>query len=189
MLGPRKAPGYNLAMPLSRLFLAMLMALFSIAVAAAQTDTSGAKLIEDFRKAKYFFNQFEIGKKIVAFNDRTLLDNLKDLLSSEDRHVRGNAAFLFASLGDSRGLGIIAEIIQDTSYRVEGQGQPIAPGDGKYHVEGQIRADRYYAVHLLGELKDVRALPILIPLLKDTQINYKVAWALGQIADKSAFLL
>jgi hypothetical protein len=126
MLGPRKAPGYNLAMPLSRLFLAMLMALFSIAVAAAQTDTSGAKLIEDFRKAKYSFNQFEIGKKIVAFNDRSLLDNLKDLLSSEDRHVRGNAAFLFASLGDSRGLGIIAEIIQDTSYRVEGQGQPIA---------------------------------------------------------------
>src|SRR5262249_11977355 len=73
-----------------------------------------------------------------------------------------------------------------TSYRVEGQGIGIAPGDGKYHVEAQIRADRYYAVHLLGELKDVRAIPFLVPLLKDTAFDYKVAWALGQIGDKSA---
>jgi HEAT repeat protein len=168
------------------LLLAAVVALFSISVAAGQNDRSGTKLVEEFRGAKIFFNQHEIGKRIVALNDPTLLDNLKDLLSSEDRHIRGNAAFVFASLGDSRGLSIIADIIQHTSYRVEGQGQPIAPGDGKYHVEAQIGADRYYAVHLLGELKDARALPILVPLLNDTQINYKVAWALGQIADKSA---
>ena len=58
---------------------------------------------------------------------------------------------------------------------MEGQGIPIAPGDGKYHVEAQIQSDRYYAVHLLGELEDSRATPILIPLLQDTEINYKVA--------------
>jgi len=42
-------------------------------------------------------------------------------------------------------------------------------------VEAQIQSDRYYAVHLLGELEDSRATPILIPLLQDTEINYKVA--------------
>jgi HEAT repeat protein len=35
-------------------------------------------------------------------------------------------------------------------------------------------------------LKDVRAIPILVPLLKDNRIDYKVAWALGEIRDKSA---
>jgi HEAT repeats len=173
-------------MTVPRFALAAVVVLFSISVATGQNDRTGTKLVEEFRGAKIFFNQLEIGKRIVALNEPTLLDNLEDLLSSEDRHVRGNAAFVFASLGNSRGLSVIADIIQDTSYRVEGQGQTIAPGDGKYHVEAQIRADRYYAVHLLGELKDVRAIPILVPLLKDNRIDYKVAWALGEIRDKSA---
>jgi len=39
---------------------------------------------------------------------------------------------------------------------------------------------------LLGELRDPRAIPILIPLLKDADLNYKVPWALEQIGDKGA---
>jgi len=149
-------------------------------------QTASGKLVDDFRRSPYFFRQLDIAKEIVSLNDASVLENLKDLLGSEDRHIRGNAAFVLAGLGDVRALDIITEIIRDTSYRAEGQGQGIAPGDGKYHVESQIRADRYYAVHLLGELKDARAVPILKPLLKDTEIDYKVAWALGQIGDKSA---
>jgi HEAT repeat protein len=53
-------------------------------------------------------------------------------------------------------------------------------------VAEQIRADRYYAVHLLGDLKDRRAVPILIPLLTDIQLKYLVPWALGEIGDKAA---
>jgi HEAT repeat protein len=160
--------------------------LLSISVFAQQTDkAANASLVEDFRNSPYFFRQIEIGKNIVALNDRSLLEKLTDLLSSEDRHIRGNAAFVFAGLGDIRGFDIINGIIQDTSYRVKGQGVALAPGDGKYHVEAQIDADRYYAVHLLGELHDARAIPILTPLLKDPTIDYKVTWALGQIPDKS----
>src|SRR3989441_2644659 len=59
-------------------------------------------------------------------------------------------------------------------------------GGGNRTLEGQIREDRYYAAHLMGELRDPRAIPILVPLLKDADINYKVPWALEQIGDKGA---
>jgi HEAT repeat protein len=62
----------------------------------------------------------------------------------------------------------------------------IAPSDGRYHVERQIAADRYYAAHLLGDLRDPRAIPILVPLLKDKEVNSVVPWALGQIGDPRA---
>jgi len=48
----------------------------------------------------------------------------------------------------------------------------------------QITSDRYFAIHVLDELKDKRAVPILIPLLQDDQINYNAAWALGEIGDE-----
>jgi HEAT repeat protein len=167
--------------------LMVFVLLSSISIVAEQADESAkAALVQDFRSSDVFYRQLEICKRIVALKDPSVLDKLADLLRSEDRHIRGNTAFVFAGLGDIRGLNIITEILHDTSYRVEGQGQGIAPGDGKYHVEMQIGADRYYAVHLLGELHDPRAVPILTPLLKDPTIDYKVAWALGQTADKSA---
>ena len=50
----------------------------------------------------------------------------------------------------------------------------------------QIRADRYYAAHLFGDLKDGRAGPILVPLLKDDEVKEVVPWSLGEICDKSA---
>jgi HEAT repeat protein len=57
---------------------------------------------------------------------------------------------------------------------------------GRWSLQGQIDADRYYAVHLLGELKEPSTASILAPLLHDPQVNYKVAWVLGEIGGKSA---
>ena len=74
-------------------------------------------------------------------------------LSHQDRHLRGNAALIFAGLGDPRGLQVIADIITDRSDCPEGQGIPGVSGDGRYHVARQIAADRYYAAHLLGDLR------------------------------------
>src|SRR5205085_12704356 len=91
-------------------------------------------------------------------------------------------AFIFASLGNRGGLDAITAILSDPSDRSEGQGIP----GGRWSLEGQIDADRYYAVHLLGELKDISTVSILAPLLNDSRINYKVAWALGEIGGKSA---
>ena len=85
-----------------------------------------------------------------------------------------------------RAVQVIADILTDRSDRPEGQGIATASGDGRYHVARQIAADRYYAAHLLGDLRDPRAVPILVPLLKDTEVAFIVPWALGQIGDKRA---
>jgi HEAT repeat protein len=106
--------------------------------------------------------------------------------SDEDMRRRGNAAFIFASLGDDRGLQVIKAILEDRStkravFEIDSAGRP-NPGH-------QIRADRYYAVHLFGELRDARAVPFLVPLLKDAEINEIVPWSLGEIGDRSAIPL
>jgi hypothetical protein len=126
---------YNPLMSFSRLVPATLV-LFSISGFAGRTDKSAAKLLEDFRRSKLFFEQIEIGKQIVSLNDPILLENLKDMLISEGRHVRGNTAFVFAGLGNARGLEIITDILQDRSYRAEGQSIGIAPGD--IYAEGDL---------------------------------------------------
>jgi HEAT repeat protein len=96
---------------------------------------------------------------------------------------RGNAAFIFASLGDDQGFQVIKAILEDRSskravFEIDSTGRP--------SPRQQIRADRYYAVHLFGDLKDARAVPFLVPLLKDEEVKEIVPWSLGEIGDKSA---
>ncbi len=141
-----------------------------------QKNPPATALLEQFKGTKVFWRQFEVAKKIIALRDTEVLQELTGWLSHEDRHLRGNAAFIFAGLGDDRGFEVISAILTDTSDRAEGQGIGLAPSDGRYSVAAQIQADRYYAVHLLGELKDGHALPILVRLLGDEKVNYKVAW-------------
>ena len=143
-------------------------------------------LVERFKREKVFFQQLEIAQQIVERRDPGVIPSLIGWLTHEDRHIRGNAAFIIGRLGDPRGFQVIAEMLDDRSDRPEGQGIPGVTGDGRYHVAAQIRTDRYYAVHLLGELRDPQAVPILVSLLKDPQLNYKVPWALTQIGDRRA---
>lgn len=131
------------------------------------------------------WKQLEVAEKIVALDDTSVLPDLESSLSSEDMHVRGNAAFIFASLGDDRGFQAIKEILEDRStstkravHQVDDAGQP--------STEVQILYDRTWAVYLFGKLKDPRAVPILVPLLNDDQIDWGVASSLRQIGDKSA---
>jgi HEAT repeat protein len=98
-------------------------------------------------------------------------------------HLRGNAAFIFASLGDDRGFQVIRAILENRSrkravFRIDDAGRP--------SPELQILEDRYYAAQLFGDLKDVRAVPILVPLLRDEEVKEVIPWSLGQIGDKSA---
>jgi hypothetical protein len=143
-------------------------------------------LVEQFRSEKVFWRQFDIAKEIVERHDASVLPSLVEWLSHEDRHLRGNVAFIFAGLGDPRGFDAITEILNDRSDRPEGQGIPGVSGDGRYGVARQIAADRYYAAHLLGDLRDPRAVPILIPLLTDSETSSVVPWALGEIGDRRA---
>lgn len=146
------------------------------------TNTSSAQLVGEFKNSVVFWRQFEMASNIVALGDTNVLPELASWLTNEDRHVRGNVAFIFAGLGDNRGFEIIQNILNDRSERPKEQGVP----GGSWTLQAQIATDRYYAAHLLGDLKDPRAVPILVPLLRDKEVNYVVPWALGEIGDKRA---
>jgi HEAT repeat protein len=171
-----------------RIIIAMLALTLAVPGFAHQQQRNAATddLLRQFVNEKVFWKQLEIAKKLVATQDRSVLNALDVWLNDDDRNLRGNVAFVFAGLGDERGFVVITTILNDRSDRPEGQGQPGGSSDGRYHVEQQIRADRYYAVNLLGNLKDRRAVPILIPLLTDLQLKYEVPWALAEIGDRAA---
>ena len=142
--------------------------------------------IEQFKNEKVFWKQIEIAKAIAGTHDAKVLPPLVDWLAHRDRHIRGNVAFIFASLGDPRGLHTIADILTDRSERPEGQGIASAPSDGRYRFERQVAADRYYAAHLLGDLKDPRGIALLVPLLDDPETRSIVPWSLAEIGDHRA---
>jgi hypothetical protein len=146
----------------------------------AQTPSG---LVEQFENTTVFWEQFVVAKKIVGLHDKSVLPRLEPWLRCEDMRRRGNAAFVFASLGDDYGFQVIKAILEDRSTKravseIDSAGHP-SPGL-------QIHADRYYAAHLFGDLRDARAVPILIPLLKDQEVKEIVPWSLGEIGDKSA---
>ncbi|MGA2746793.1 MAG: HEAT repeat domain-containing protein [Candidatus Sulfotelmatobacter sp.] len=141
-----------------------------------------AELVWEFKANPVFWEQFEVSEKLARRHDPAVLTQLEPYLKDDDRHVRGNAAFVFAAAGDDRGFDVIARILKDRSDRPEGQGIP----GGNWSVSAQIASDRYYAAHLFGDLKDWRAVPILIPLLHDPEVHSIVPWSLGQIGDKAA---
>ena len=149
---------------------------------AVQERQSARALVNEFRGSAVFWRQLDIARKIVALQSPEVVSGLEPWLKHEDRHIRGNVGFVLAALGDQRGLEVIAAILNDQSDRSEGQGRPGV----RWSLKEQICADRYYAVHLLGELRHARGVDLLLPLLTDEQVNYKAAWALGQIGDSRA---
>jgi HEAT repeat protein len=161
---------------------ATALVLLSISVLAnAQQNAPALDLLQQFKTNRVFWQQFDVAKKLVAIHSSAVLQQLEPSLKDDDRHVRGNAAFVFAALGDDRGFEIITDILKDRSDRPKGQATA-----NNWSIESQIASDRYYAAHLLGDLKAQRAVPILIPLLHDPEVNWIVPWSLGEIGDKSA---
>jgi HEAT repeat protein len=155
--------------------------------AGAPAEPSAGQLLEQFKASANFHEQLELAKRIVALHDVRVLPELTEWLEHPDRHLRGNAAFIFAGLGDPRGLTVITGILTDVSAdRTLGTGWGVAPGDLRYRLAPQIEYDRYYAVHLLGALKNPEAVPDLLALLHDETVNYNAAWALGEIGDGRA---
>jgi HEAT repeat protein len=148
-----------------------------------QKRPSVDELLQQFEISTVFWQQFKVAKAIVAANDASVLRRLEPWLAHKDRCLRGNAAYIFGRLGNPRGFDVIVAILGDRSEEREVHAISSAGGTSLY---GQIRQDRYYAAHLLGDLKDPRAIPILVPLLTDPDVNYIVPWSLGQIGDQSA---
>jgi HEAT repeat protein len=158
-------------------------------------------LIREFLEEDMSWRQAETAERIAELGDPRALDALEPWLRHADRRIRGNAAYVFAVLHDTRGLRALVAILNDYSeertVRLDG---PISilytEGSAEEALERHraspqalrrtIKSDRYYAVHLLGKLGDPAAVESLIPFLNDDDINYKVAWALGLIGDDRA---
>jgi HEAT repeat protein len=165
-----------------------IVALTTAAPVAGATEEVD-ELIARYQTETEFWKQAEMTDAIAEKATRHDLIPLESWLTHTDRHARGNVAYLFARMGDPRGFDTLVGILSDRSTdRAVGPGEVIDMGSelSPGRLANQIRSDRYYAVHLLGELRDRRAVKVLIPLLDDSDINYKVAWALGQIGDDRA---
>ena len=78
-----------------------------------------SELVEQFKTTTTFWKQFEVAKQIVALHDKSVLQALEPWLSNEDMQLRGNAAFIFASLGDDRGFQVIKAILENRSPSVQ----------------------------------------------------------------------
>ena len=143
--------------------------LFAVAsFVRGQQPSSLDQLVQQFERETVFWRQFEVAQAIVAANDRSVLPRLEPWLTHKDRSLRGNAAYIFGRLGEPRGFDVIVAILGDRS--VEREVHEIS-SVGLPGIRGQIRQDRYYAGHLLGELKDPRAIPILLPFRADPDVK------------------
>ena len=165
------------------------MVVVAAVLVAQRRAATVEQLLERFKRTPVFWQQLEIAKELATRPDPRTLTALEPLLRADDRHVRANAAFVLARLGDPRGLATIEAILADRSDRPLGQGMPDAPSNpaqSRWWTSRQIEEDRYYAVHMLGELRDSSSVDVLVPLLGDAGVNYHAAWALGRIGDARA---
>jgi HEAT repeat protein len=115
---------------------AVVLAVVALTVcgsAYGQAGEDAAALLEKFKRTTVFYRQREVAEQLVALHDTRVLQELEDWLKHEDRHVRANAAFVFARLGDARGREVIPAILADRSSRPEGQA--ILPAAG--HCRGR----------------------------------------------------
>jgi HEAT repeat protein len=183
MAHARSFPRAALKSALVRLGILAALVLPPLFTIHAQQTPAVPELLRQFEDERVFWRQFEVARAIVAAHDPGVLPRLEPWLRHEDRHLRGNAAFVFAGLGDPRGFQVVVAILNDRSgaraiQEISSVGLP--------SLAAQLRQDRYYAAHLLGDLKDPRGVALLVPLLKDPDVRDIVPWSLAQINDPSA---
>jgi len=151
-------------------------------VIQGQQHPTVIELVQQFENTAVFWRQMEVAIAIAPANDRTIFSATGAMVDAPRPSSKGQTHFIYSALGDPSGFDVIAAILRDRSERPEGQGIAGA----RWSLPGQIRADRYYAAHLMGDLKDARAVAILVPLLNDPEISYIIPWSLGQIGGRSA---
>ena len=111
------------------MLIALLVALLPLLQTGANPDVSSMQALSArerlnrFKQENVFWRQFEIGQALAAATDRGAIAELEAWLTHDDRHVRGNVAFVLGRLGDPRGFETIAEILADRS-RVLRPGHP-----------------------------------------------------------------
>ena len=139
-----------------------------------------AELLRKFEAATHAWQQLHIAKQIVELGDRSVMSSLLPHLDADDEHLRCNAGFVVAKLGDDRGLNAIISELKTKKARLS---QRVKSDTGKPFLEERYG---YYAIHVLGKLRDRNAVPVLIEFLEREEEHHDIEWALGEIGDDRA---
>src|SRR6266545_1732672 len=87
--------GRRTSMRITVAFLTWILMILTVsAQQEQQRNLSASDLVQQFKNETVFWKQFEIAKKIVALHDSTVLPDLAGWLNHDDRHLRGNVAFV-----------------------------------------------------------------------------------------------
>lgn len=154
-------------------------------LASDNASPSIDQLLDEFEHARCFWEQREVGERLVATGRRRIIRKMEPLLANPERMRKCNAAYVMARLGDCRGVDIIIHELEDTSTdraMIE-ESLPLNPS-----IERQISQDRYYAALLLGRLGDNKPLPALFRAIQDAEsgVRMRAATSLGEIGDPAA---
>ncbi|MCY2962689.1 MAG: HEAT repeat domain-containing protein [Planctomycetota bacterium] len=142
-------------------------------------------LLKEFESVEHFWQQEEVGRKLIATGDPRVIPAMKRLLGVPSRRRRCNAGWVLDAMGDAAGLPSVLREFEDTADRaVEPGGRPSK--NGVPDVGLQIADDRYYAALVLGRIGKREAVPALIEGLKDETVNLRSAISLAQIGDRQA---
>lgn len=150
---------------------------------ATAPDPQTKALLQQFSAAPQFWQQAQIGERLVEQGDKSAIPVLLPLLRAPSRDLRINAARVLAGLGDDRGLFAVLAVLEDKSPRPTTM---LASNGINFDVNGQIEQDRYRAAQALAVIGDARARPALEKALGDPVIDYQAAIMLGHLGDKRA---
>lgn len=148
-----------------------------------------AELLHAFRlrTPKYSGTQKRIAKALVELGDRSVIPELEKMLTSPDRRTRCNTGLVLAGLADERGLDAVMAEANDKDPRRVVVVMRFGLGGGGYSEKSQVCYDRDHAMHVLAEIGDRRAAPVLIEALKEEdERSWVAAVALGDLRDERA---
>jgi HEAT repeat protein len=146
----------------ARFSILAVLVMLSPRVIHAQQHPPVPELLRQFEGERVFWRQFEVARAIVAANDASVLPRLEPWLTHEDRHLRGNAAFIFAGLGDTD--PDVSDIVPWSLGQI-GDRSAITPLIGS--LSDPNPGMRVLAIHALVDLRATEALPRLRQLVDD----------------------
>jgi hypothetical protein len=124
--------------PVKILLICGLLACLTTGVRAEISQKAATEdLILQFKQSASFWLQAKVAEKIIELHDPSVLPELAGYLTIEDRHARGNAALIYARLGDDRGFQIIKHMLTDDANRPSVEG--LINGSGQYSP--QLRSE------------------------------------------------
>jgi HEAT repeat protein len=126
-----------------------------------------------------YVSQPTIAEALIKVGDKSVVPELKELLHSNSREMRDDAAWVLAKLGDDEGIAQVMEDARDKSIT----GRALAGTERSQTTLRQIEQDRYCAVRTLGMIGDARAVPLLSELVHESRLTAGAAYALSQIGD------